>query len=101
MSLVTEKFYVYILCNFHKNVIYIGQTSDLKKRIYFHKKRLIEGFTKKYNVDQLVYYEEFNTLDEAISRENQIKKYRREKKNNLVFKRNPDWEDLYNKILTY
>ena len=98
MNLVSKKYYVYILSNTHKNVIYIGQTNDLKKRIYFHKKRLIPGFTKKYNVDKLVYYEEFSTIDKALARENQIKKNRREKKNNLVLKENPDWVDLYNYI---
>ncbi len=87
-----------MLCNRHKNVLYVGMTNDLKKRIYFHKKRLISGFTKKYNVDQLVYYEEFNTSDEALARESQIKKYRREKKNNLILKQNPYWEDIYNNI---
>lgn len=100
MNFVSKKFYVYIICNRHKNVLYVGMTNDLKKRIYFHKKRLISGFTKKYNVDQLVYYEEFSTIDETLARENQIKKYRREKKNNLVLKQNPDWVDLYNYIQT-
>jgi putative endonuclease len=98
MNFVSQIFYVYILCNRHRNVLYIGKTNDLKKRIYFHKKRLISGFTRKYNVDQLIYYEEFNTSDEALARESQMKKYRREKKNNLILKQNPDWEDLYNNI---
>lgn len=98
MNFVSTKFYVYILCSRHKNVLYVGMTNDLKKRIYFHKKRLISGFTKKYNVDQLIYYEEFGTSDEALCRESQIKKYRRDKKNSLISKLNPDWIDLYSGI---
>ena len=94
MAIVSRKFYIYILCSRGGKVIYVGQTSDLKKRIYFHKKRLIQGFTKKYNVDQLVYYEEFATSDEAVAREKQIKKYRRDKKNQLIQKINPTWTDL-------
>lgn len=90
MNFVSKKFHVYILCNRHKNVLYVGMTNDLKKRIYFHKKRLISGFTKKYNVDQLVYHEVFSTSEDALARENQIKKYRREKKNNLILQLNPN-----------
>ena len=59
---------VYILCNRHRNVLYIGSTSDLKKRIYFHKKRLITGFSKRYNVDQLVYFESISGVEEALCR---------------------------------
>jgi len=95
MSTTELKSYVYILSNRRKNVVYVGSTDDLKKRIYFHKKRLISGFTKKYNVDQLVYFEAFNTAAEAVDRERQIKGYRREKKNLLIWKMNPEWKDLY------
>lgn len=89
---------VYILCNRRKNIVYVGSTSELKKRIYFHKKRLIDGFTKKYNVDVLVYYEELNSVQDALIREKQIKGYRRDKKNLLIQKNNPNWEDLYEKL---
>jgi putative endonuclease len=89
------KSYVYILSNKGKNVVYVGSTDDLKKRIYFHKKRLISGFTKKYNVDRLVYFEAFETSGEAVGREKQIKGYRREKKNLLIENMNPEWKDLY------
>ena len=92
------KSYIYILTNQRRNVMYVGCTEDLKRRIYFHKKRLIPGFTKKYNVDRLVYFEEYDNAEKAISRESQIKKYRREKKNLLVEKLNPDWNDLYEDI---
>jgi len=80
MNNFDAKSYIYILCNRHKNVLYVGCTEDLKKRIYFHKKRLIPGFTKKYNVDQLIYFEEYANHDDALAREVQIKKYRRDKK---------------------
>ena len=70
MSIVIKKFYVYILSNRYNNILYVGCTGELKKRIYFHKKRLISGFTKKYNVDKLVYYEEFLVFEKATAREN-------------------------------
>lgn len=95
MDMINEKSFTYILCNRHRNVLYIGATDDLKKRIYFHRKRLIEGFTKKYNVDQLVYFEAHDSLDAALIREKQLKGYRRDKKINLIQTTNPDWQDLY------
>lgn len=91
MKMNDTKSYVYILSNRHRNVVYVGSTDDLKKRVYFHKNRLIPGFTKKYNVDQLVYFEQFNSTEDALIREKQIKGYRREKKNQLIEKMNPDW----------
>lgn len=95
MSCDNKIFYVYILCNDHGNVIYVGCTGELKKRIYFHKKRLIPGFTKKYNVSRLVYFEEHLSIEAALQREAQVKKYRREKKDQLVERKNPAWLDLY------
>ena len=89
---------VYILCNRHRNVLYVGATDDLKKRIYFHRKRLIDGFTKKYNVDRLVYYESFEDSEQALEREKKLKRYKREKKMRLIEKFNPDWSDLYDTI---
>ena len=74
MKSETNNFYVYILVNNRQNVMYVGYTEDLKKRMYFHKKKLIPGFTKKYNVDRLVYYETFDNKQEALQRELQIKK---------------------------
>lgn len=74
--------------------MYVGCTEDLKKRIYFHKKRLINGFTKKYNVHKLVYLETYEQAELAYSREIQIKKFRRDKKNKLVERINPNWLDL-------
>ena len=98
MEVIAAKSYVYILCNRHRNVVYVGCTDQLRKRIYFHKKRLIPGFTRRYNVDQLVYYEELDTLENALSREKQIKGYKREKKNLLIHRMNPRWADLFERL---
>jgi len=75
-------------------VIYVGVTNDLTRRINEHKNKLVEGFTKTYNVDKLVYFEETNDVNSALAREKEIKKWRREKKNNLVLRMNPKWNDL-------
>jgi putative endonuclease len=95
MEFKPSKFYVYILSNRHKNVVYIGSTRELRKRISCHKRKLIPGFTEKYNVDQLIHFEEFDSEKEALMREKQLKGYRREKKNLLIHKQNPNWADLY------
>lgn len=87
-------FYVYILTNWNDQVMYIGMTNNLERRLYEHKNKLVEGFTKKYNVHKLVYYEHGNDVHAAIAREKEIKKWRREKKNNLVMTMNPEWKDL-------
>ena len=89
------KSYVYILCNKRRNVVYVGSTDDLKKRVYFHKKRLIPGFTKKYNIDQLVYFEIFDSKLESVRREKQIKGYKGVKENALVQYVDLEWVDLY------
>jgi len=75
-------------------VLYTGVTNDLEKRVYEHKSKLIEGFTKKYNVNKLVYYEEFDDINDAIAREKQIKSGSRQKKIDLIAKMNPAWKDL-------
>ena len=74
--------------------MYVGVTNDLERRIYEHKSRLIDGFTKRYHVDKLVYFEEYSDANDAISREKQIKGYSRSKKNELVKKQNPDFKDF-------
>jgi putative endonuclease len=89
-----KSFYVYILTNFNNKVCYTGITSDLIKRVYQHKHKLVEGFTFKYNVNKLVYYEEFDDPNVAIAREKQIKGWNRNKKNKLVETKNPYWKDL-------
>jgi putative endonuclease len=87
-------YYVYILTNWNNRVMYIGMTNDLERRIYEHKNKLIDGFTKKYNVNKLVYFEETNDVKVAIDREKQIKGWLRTKKDNLVESENLDWLDL-------
>ena len=90
-----QQYYIYIMTNKNNTVLYTGVTNNLKKRIYEHKMKLIDGFTKKYNVDKLVYYEIFNDIYNAITREKQIKKGSRQKKISLINNMNPKWEDLY------
>ncbi len=91
-------YYVYILTNWNNNVMYIGVTNDLERRMYEHRNKVHDSFTKKYNVDKLVYYEYTDNPEYAIEREKQLKKIRREKKNKLVETINPSWEDLYLKL---
>ena len=86
--------YVYILSNWDDSVLYIGVTSDLVRRLYEHKNHLIDGFTHKYNVNKLVYYEHTSDVRCAIEREKQLKGWTRAKKNALIQKTNPDWKDL-------
>ena len=93
-----ERFYVYILSSLHNRVPYIGITSDLVKRVYEHKSRLVEGFTKKYNVDRLVYYEVYDDVEEAIKRERNMKEWQRNWKVKRIEKMNPGWNDLYEEI---
>ena len=83
-----------MLSNWNDSVLYIGVTSNLSKRLYEHRYGLADGFTKKYNVYKLVYYEETSYMQSALAREKQLKKWSREKKNALVNKANPTWRDL-------
>ena len=89
-------YYTYLITNKYDNVIYVGMTNDLPRRIFEHKRKLVPGFTSKYNVDKLVYYELFDFVDSAIAREKQIKKYSKAKKLALIATKNPDFSDLYN-----
>ena len=92
---MTEKtYYVYLLTNWNNKVMYVGVTNDLRRRLFEHKNKLIKGFTEKYNVNKLVYFEETLDISAAIAREKEIKKWRREKKNQLVIRINPKWKDL-------
>ncbi len=93
-----KQYYIYIMTNKRNTVLYTGITSDLKKRIYEHKEKLLSGFTKKYNVTKLVYYEIFNDSYNAIKREKQIKAGSRQKKINLIDTINPKWADLYDSL---
>ena len=87
-------YYVYILTNKTKSVLYTGVTNNLKRRIYEHKSKLIDGFTKKYNADLLVYFENYSSIDEAIIREKSIKNLVRRKKELLINSINSEWNDL-------
>jgi putative endonuclease len=89
-----RQYYVYILTNKSNNVLYIGVTNDLIRRIFEHKNKLVEGFTKKYNLRKLVYYEVANDIESAINREKQLKNWHRDRKINLIDQFNPDWKDL-------
>ena len=93
-----KDYYVYILTN-KSRTLYTGITNDLNRRLYEHKNKLIEGFTKKYNISILVYFELFNNPDDAIRREKQIKGWLRKKKINLIESTNPEWKDLSNNNL--
>ena len=93
--IVMNNYYVYILTNKSNKVLYIGVTNNLSRRIYEHKNELIPGFTVKYNVNKLVYYETHDNIEDAIQREKNIKKWYRKWKIELVNKLNPNWEDLY------
>jgi len=87
-------YYVYILASGKNGTLYIGITNDLMRRLYEHKNSLIKGFTNKYKVNNLVYFEETNDISEAIKREKQLKKWNRQWKIELIEKDNPNWEDL-------
>jgi len=95
---MSGQYFVYILTNKNNTVLYTGVTSDLKKRVFEHKERLIEGFTKKYNVHKLVYFETFQDAYNAIAREKTIKGGSRQKKAGLITRINPFWDDLYDKL---
>jgi putative endonuclease len=95
---MNQQYYVYMMTNKSDSVIYTGITSDLKKRIYEHKEKLVAGFTAKYNIAKLVYYEVFADPENAILREKQIKGGSRRKKIDLINKTNKDWRDLYDEI---
>ena len=89
-----SKFYVYILSNKPNGVIYIGLTNELERRVGEHKNKILKGFTYKYNVDKLICFEEFDSYDEAFTRERRLKKWNRVWKVDLIEKENPGWVDL-------
>jgi putative endonuclease len=97
--MATERqYYVYIMTNKNNIALYTGITRDLKRRVYEHREKLAEGFTKKYNINKLVYYEVFQDPANAISREKQIKGGSRAKKLGLVNDMNAEWRDLYDEL---
>ena len=91
-------YYIYITASKRNGTLYVGVTSNLKKRIYEHKEIILDVFTKKYKVDRLVYFETTNDISSAILREKQVKKWKREWKIKLIEKENPCWIDLYDNL---
>ena len=95
---MNENAYVYIITNHTNSTLYIGVTTNLIKRIYEHKHKVVDGFSKKYNLNKLVYYELITDIRTAIEREKYLKGKKREFKINLINSFNPEWLDLYEKI---
>ena len=91
----TKNYYIYIITNSYNKTLYIGVTNDLTRRIYEHKNGIIKGFSKKYNLNKLVYFEDFYNIDDAIKREKQLKNWHREWKLNLIKGVNPTFKDLF------
>ncbi len=96
---MAKQYYVYILTNTTHTTLYTGVTNNLPRRVYEHRNGLVEGFTKKYKLHKLVYYEVTEDINAAIAREKQIKGGSRQKKLDLVNRLNPEWKDLYEEIL--
>jgi len=95
---MSKRYYVYIMTNKYNTVLYTGVTNDLKRRMYEHKEKLVAGFTNKYNITKLVYYEFFDDPENAIAREKQIKAGSRQKKMQLIASMNREWRDLHERI---
>ena len=95
---MNEQFYVYILTNKSNKVLYTGVTNNLRRRVIEHKEGLVEGFTKRYMTKKLVYFEAHDSVLDAIAREKQIKGGSRERKQGLVNRFNPQWQDLYEEL---
>lgn len=93
-----KQYYVYILAKARNSTFYVGMTSDLRKRIWEHKSDAIDGFTKKYQIKNLVYFETFDDPENAIKREKRLKKWNRAWKMRVIEERNPNWKDLYEEI---
>ena len=91
-----KQYCVYILANQHNTVLYIGVTGNLQKRVFEHKNKLVKGFTSKYNVNKLVYFEQTEDVNSALRREKQLKNWKREWKDELIEKNNSKWIDLTN-----
>ena len=93
-------YWVYLLAHRPKGVIYVGVTNDLIRRVYEHRNNLVAGFSKQYNVHDLVYFEPTSDVESAIAREKQLKKWHRDWKVALIEKENPDWRDLYIELVS-
>jgi len=95
---MSKQYYVYIMTNKRNTVLYTGVTNELRKRVYEHKEKLVDGFTKKYNIIKLVYYEIFQDPENAIMREKHLKAGSRQKKIDLINQLNKEWRDLYEQL---
>jgi len=98
MKMDERQYYIYIMANHNDTVLYVGSTSDLMTRVFGHKNKLADGFTKKYNIDKLVYYEVCGTRETAVAREKQLKGWLKRKKIELVTAFNPLWRDLWGEL---
>ena len=96
---MNKQYYVYILASRKNGTLYIGITSNLVKRIWEHKEKVVKGFSSKYDVNKLVYYKIFDDPENAIKREKRLKEYKRQWKIDLIEKDNPEWKDLYEEIV--
>ncbi|UOY05406.1 GIY-YIG nuclease family protein [Muricauda sp. SCSIO 64092] len=94
MFKINHQYYVYILTNKKNGTLYIGISNDLERRIWEHRNKLVEGFTKKYSLNRLVYFEQYQYVNDAILREKRLKKWKRQWKINLIEEENPEWNDL-------
>ena len=94
-----KEYYVYILSNKCNGTLYVGVTPNIIRRIWQHKQKFTKGFTTKYDIDKLVYFEQFNDINLAIGREKHLKEYKRKWKLDLINSSNPDWKDLYKEFL--
>ena len=94
MFKINHQYYVYILTNKKNGTLYIGISNDLERRVWEHRNKLIEGFTKKYGLNRLVYFEQYQYVNDAILWEKRLKKWKRQWKINLIEKENPNWNDL-------
>ncbi len=98
--MLTQNYYVYLLASRRRGTLYVGVTNDLLKRVWQHRQGLVEGFTKTYGVKTLVWYEQTDSIESAIVREKQIKKWNRDWKVELIEANNPEWNDLYKNVAT-
>jgi len=99
MQYEQKYYYVYIMASRPNGTLYVGVTNNIARRAYEHKMQLVPGFTKKYNVDKLVYYERFTDINDAINEEKRLKRYNRNWKKDLIEENNPDWHDLYDDLI--
>jgi putative endonuclease len=98
IRVVGKQYYVYIMTNSRNTVLYVGVTNDLIRRVYEHREKLADGFTRKYNIVKLVYYEVFEDIENAIIREKQMKAGSRQRKVQLINSMNREWRDLYDEL---